>query len=400
MDILTQLQALDRATVTRIVRDALRRDSATIDAWHAELLYAPGAVFNPSNGGVYRVAGTARDADTSVPWSLIVKVLRSPAGMPLPDGEVFPPDLAEDPTLFNYWKREALAYTAGLLDDLPGGLATPRCFGSIERPGPSAWLWLEDVTQAADAVWPPARYGLAAHHLGAFNGAYLTTRQLPTAPWLSRHWLRSWVAVPITQLMAYLEDHGAWDHPTIQAACPAPAPARLRQLWRDREAFLAALERLPQALCHLDAFRSNLIARQNAGREETVALDWAFVGPAAVGEELSALVVASLLRGAVPLADAVALEEAAFEGYLAGLREAGWTGNPRAVRLGYVASAPLRYGLVALMDLLRSVIDAGHAATLEREEGRPFQEIVAQRGALVAFLLDRVDEARELLPVA
>lgn len=58
--------------------------------------------------------------------------------------------------------------------------------------------------------------------------------------------------------------------------------------------------------------------------------------------------------------------------------------------------APLR--LVALLDPLRAT-DGDHAAALAREEGAPIGEIVARRAALAAFLLDRADEARALLPV-
>ena len=398
MDIATQLQAIDPATLTPIVRRALQRDGAVVDEWRVEPLYVPGAVFNLGNGGVYRLAGSASDGGAPVAWSLVVKVLRSPAGMVLPNGQVITPERAEDLTLFGYWKREALAYASGLLDDLPDGLAVPRLYGSTERPGPSIWLWLEEVADTDGGTWPPARYGLAARHFGAFNGAYLAGRPLPDAPWLSHGWLRTWLDTVIAWFMPHMEQSGAWDHLVIRNACPPSLPDRLRRLWAEREEFLAALDQLPQVLCHLDAFRSNLLARRVDGREETVALDWAFVGPAAVGEEVSALVAASLLRGAVAMAEAGPLDEACFTGYLAGLRAAGWEGDPRAVRLGYTASAALRYSFMALFDIARTLMDEGHAAALEREEGLPLADIVAGRIALASFLADRADEARTLLP--
>ena len=397
MDIATQLQAVDRATLTPIVRWALQRDGAVVDEWRVEPLYVPGAVFNPSNGGVYRLAGSASDGGVPVAWSLVVKVLRSPAGTVLPDGQVVTPEQAENMTLFAYWQREALAYASGLLDDQPDGLAAPRLYGSTDWPGPSVWLWLEEVADTDGGAWPLARYGLAARHFGAFNGAYLAGRPLPDAPWLCQGWLRSCIDTVIIQLIAYMEQTGAWDQPVIRRACPPSLSDRLRRLWDEREAFLAALDQLPQVLCHLDAFRSNLMARRVDGRDETVALDWAFVGPAAVGEEVSALVAASLLRGAVAIGEAGPLDEACFTGYLEGLRAAGWQGDPRAVRLGYTASVALRYSFMTLFDIVRTLMDEGHAAALEREEGLPFADIVAGRIALASFLLDRADEARALL---
>ena len=56
------------------------------------------------------------------------------------------------------------------------------------------WIWLEEVADTVGAPWPLARYGLAARHLGGFNGAYLVGRPVPAYPWLSRNWLRSLIA--------------------------------------------------------------------------------------------------------------------------------------------------------------------------------------------------------------
>jgi len=154
------------------------------------------------------------------------------------------------------WRREALAYHSGLLDDLPGDLTAPRC------------------------------YGVAARHLGQFNGVYLAGRPLPTQPWLNRGFLRAWTAdaarVTVIEPIAQAE---TWAHPLVRAAFPDPVVERLLRLHTEREDFLAVLERLPQTLSHLDAFPGNLLARRTAaGAEQTVALDWAFVGIAAVGE--------------------------------------------------------------------------------------------------------------------
>ena len=115
---------------------------------------------------------------------------------------------------------------------------------------------------------------------------------------------------------------------------------------------------------------------------------------------LGALVAASLLRGAVPLAEAAALDEVAYAGYLAGLREAGWAGYPNAVRLGYTASVALRYTFMTLIDPLRAALEPGHAAALEQAEGLPLDEFIARRASLATFLLDRADEARALLRAA
>src|SRR5207237_402832 len=83
-----------------------------------------------------------------------------------------------------YGKREALAYASGLLDDLPGGIAAPRCFAVEERTDESCWLWLEEVGDRHGSRWPLSQYARAARALGRFNGAYLAGRALPAYPWL------------------------------------------------------------------------------------------------------------------------------------------------------------------------------------------------------------------------
>ena len=392
---------LDSVLLTDVVRRALRSPASAVVDWQPPVpLTDTAAVTIPSSGGVYRLRGTAMDEGRRVSWSVILKALHSPAGAMVPGGFVIPKELADDVTTFNYWKREALAYQTGLLDDLPGGLAAPRCLGVTEHPGERVWLWLEDLAAGDEPDWPLARHGLAARHLGGFNGAYLTGRPLPDAPWLSPGYLRSWTGIVISQIVGQLGSGDAWQHPLAREAFPAPVADRLGRLWSERDRFLDALARLPQGLAHLDAFRSNLFARrQPDGTEETVAIDWAFAGRAAIGEELGPLVVATVLYDGLPEARLRDLEATAFDAYVEGLREAGWRGATEDVRLGYCASVALRYAHLLSADVFRLVLDEGFRAATEARHGRPAAEIARGRATLVSFLLDRADEARCLLGI-
>jgi hypothetical protein len=51
------------------------------------------------------------------------------------------------PSDWNYWKREALVFQSGILDDWKGDLVPVRCYDVVEQPDDSVWLWLEHVRE-------------------------------------------------------------------------------------------------------------------------------------------------------------------------------------------------------------------------------------------------------------
>ncbi|HMC79867.1 MAG TPA: hypothetical protein VKO35_04885, partial [Acidimicrobiia bacterium] len=71
-------------------------------------------------------AGIWRFTDDS--WSVILKVLRHQAGGS-PRWQS-----GEDEDHWYYWRREALAYSSGLLAHLARPLRAPRCYGVFDRP--------------------------------------------------------------------------------------------------------------------------------------------------------------------------------------------------------------------------------------------------------------------------
>ena len=301
----------------------------------------------------------------------------------------------DDPAASPYWRREPCAYESGLLENLPGGLVAPRCFGVWSQPDGSVWLWLEDIAGRFDERWPLEQYGLVARCLGRFNGAYLTGRPLPSYPWLAAVPLEGWM-VAQDQALALAERPGIWSHPLLRDAFPTPVVDRLRRLFREREMFLAALARLPQTLCHFDAGPHNLLPRFDAnGLGSTVAIDWEMIGTAAVGEEIGLLVSTAVIRMSLAPADIAWAHESVFEGYLEGLREAGWRADRRAARFGFAANAALRFGFSA--PLLKAVVDAGRREREEQRWRRSIEEIIEARAALTYALLGLADEARNLL---
>jgi hypothetical protein len=355
------LQALEHTPLTGLVRRVLGDDSMDVAAWDATQIHGGGGA---ASSGVYRVAGTGHAAAGTRPWSLVLKVLRAPAA-----GTTFASIPVEG------WDREVSTYRSGLLDDLPTGLAAPRCFAIGEQPG-FVWLWLEDVTDEVGPRWPIARFAQAARHLGRLNGAYLGARPLPAYPWLQRNMLR-WRAEGNVAFWAGFD--GVRDTPEMRQSWPDPLGDRALRLWHERHGLLDRLDRLPQTLVHGDADRRNLFARRGAEGDETVAIDWAFTGVAALGEELVNLVTASALWFQVEVTDLADLADQCLEGYVSGLTDVGWRGDPRLARVGFVVAAALRYGPFAQL------------------MGHPAEDVLACWAAVRRFAFDRLDAARGLI---
>jgi hypothetical protein len=370
---------IDRGVLTPVVRHALSSEAAEVVEWDCRQLHG-GVGGGVGGSAIYSLTGQACDLGQALPWSLILKVLWAQADSDVSD--------------CYYWRREADAYRSGWLDDLPGGLRAPRCFGVVNRPDGACWLWLEEVTDEAGPRWPVDRYGLAARHLGQFNGAHLVQSSRPSWPWLSSGWLREAVAqaAPAIELLCR-----SLEHPLLRRCFPGDTGKAFFDLWTEREVLLNALDRLPHTLCHLDAFRRNLFARLGAdGLDQTVAIDWAFVGTGAIGEEIEPLVLRSLAFGEVEPGEGRELDKAVFAGYLDGLRDAGWRGDPRQARLGYTAAAAMR-ALVSCSQALPLLLDERRHRVQEQAVGLSIDEMIAQAAMLVRFQFGLLSEARELL---
>jgi hypothetical protein len=310
---------------------------------------------------VYRVQGQARSRGRLVSWSLIVKAISGDTRGP-PDG-------------WCHSEREVLAYRSGLLRKLPGGLSAPRCLAHGRDAAGRHCLWLEDLGPQHEP-WSLTTYAGAARCLGRFNGAYLAGLPIPEHPWLSRHWLRRWLD-ETAPAVAALPEHR--DHPLVRRAYPPDVAAAIAKLWAGRDEALRALDRLPQSLCHHDAFRRNLVA---VG-DRIAALDWAFTGPGPVGAELSPLIAATLAFGEFDLDAGPELERVVMASYLTGLREAGWHGSDEQVWFGYAATSALRYGpgtvRLVLPILLNPALQDGAAALL----GIPFDAVIELWAAVI-----------------
>ncbi len=215
-------------------------------------------------------------------------------------------------------------------------------------------LWLEFVQDDLPKPWLAEHYRDIARCLGCFNGTYLAGKPLPQEPWLSRRWLRKYIeiAAPNIQDLPALRKA-----PSFQAAYAPLGDGFILEAWERREEFLSVLERLPQTLCHQDAFDGNLFWRRGAGGQgQVVGLDWAFTGIAAVGEELAPLVTMASIPMAGQHTSWMRFYEICLEGYLAGLADAGYTADPRLVRFSSLTTIFYRYFFGAALGEMWSVL--------------------------------------------
>ncbi|MGI8552959.1 MAG: hypothetical protein ACR2PL_19560 [Dehalococcoidia bacterium] len=361
-----------------MARAALGEPNAVLGAWHAVPLKGGFSALAVARS-VFVLRGVARVGSAEQPWSVVLKVLAPVGGQ-------------DDPAHIDYWKRERLLYRSGLLEALPAGLRAPRCYGCNDWVDGSVWLWLEHVREDGEQPWPPARWALAARHLGQFNGAYPAGRPLPNAPSLGGRRLRTWLERhrPLVAQIA-----AASHNPNLRRWWPQPVVDAILRLWEERNAFCTALERLPQTFCHGDAIRRNLLARRVAGgTQETVGIDWEYAGYYAAGEEVGQTLSVAAAFFDVEPAGLPALDEALFASYLAGLGDAGWRGDPQPVRFAYAAHAALRNAFNAVG---ASVPTDARRAAIQQTYGRTWEELAERRAALRPFLLERADEARRLI---
>ena len=384
------------------MRAALGRPTARVDSWNLTPV-AGGA----TQTALWRVAGTARVAGVegeAQPWSVVLKCKSH--------------DDARAGAV-----PEVEAYRTGLLDRIAQegfGLAAPRLFHvepGLPKPGEDAetWLWLEDVAESPPGPWPVDRYGLAAYHLGLFNGGLPQPGtpgvpppafEVPPYSWLGRGFLGCWLEMlegswdlGRTILAEGPDERAAWESSLIRGHFPPGTQERLAQAWRERRRLYDATQRLPRTLAHGDAHRRNLISQRmpDAG-DRTVAVDWAVIGYAPLGEDPGHLATSSLLLEGDP-ARARALDQEVFGRYLDGLRDAGWRLNRRLrdqVRFGYVAHGLLNMGLFAGGGTVAGVTHPWIRRWYEGVLGRPFEQLVPRMAALTHLTLDLGDEATAL----
>jgi hypothetical protein len=250
---------------------------------------------------------------------------------------------------------------------------------------------MEEVQDEREHPWSIERYAQVARHLGQFNGTYLVGRPLPNDAWITHDWLRNYLrhAAP---MVAFIRQNPA--HPTVQSMLPGITLPLTLACWHERDRMLKVLDELPQTFCHQDAFGRNLFYR----RGQVVALDWGYAGIAPVGAELAPLIGAAFGLARFPSSQAKELDQACFEGYLEGLRQAGWEPDLWQVRVGYTLTVFLRYTLGATIgEILPGLLDEKTRLHWVEGVGGPPEKVGESDAGIVAYYQSIAIEALKLL---
>jgi hypothetical protein len=184
-------------------------------------------------------------------------------------------------------------------------------------------------------------------------------------------------------------------HPIVTHMLPGNTLAQFLAIWEEHDQILNKLESLPQVFSHQDAFRRNLFTR--GGR--TIAIDWGYMGNTPVGAELVALIAGSLGFFEIPAGQVMEMDRLCFEGYLQGLRDAGWNGDPKIVRTGYTVSLMLRYPVGGQIgEMLPTFLDQEGRSRMETAfENKSADELEKSDPAIVAYYEKILPEALKLL---
>jgi hypothetical protein len=317
---------------------------------------------NQATGGIWRVTGEHRTAVLKHATAAGTGTANWPVGT---DGDHF-----------NYWKREYLAYTTGAVHDYGTGtaIAAPRLLAAGERPDGSIELWLDEVDGEPADKWTPKRLATFARDLGRAQGRLIDE---PVHEWHSTRWLRQYAG-------RFAYDDVPWDHPVAEAHWDTELRLSLLVLWERRHELFDWAEAMPQTLCHLDVWPANLIGRG----DQSILLDWSFIGHGAIGEDIANLIADTFFDGFQPVERLDEVEQTVTESYIEGLAETGYK-DERFVRLAIAFTGAAKYCWLAPMMLTN--LDAGkstananyddetdNAAVMERR--RPIFDMIARWG--------------------
>lgn len=330
--------------------------------------------YDPRTIGVAKVSGTATMPNAAVaPWSAVCKVI----------------DLAVPPKGNSYARPETeeLVYERGLFADQRFRAA--RCY-HVSRPTERIRiLWLEDLTAHASAPFGVEQVMGAARHLGEWNGTHYASRALGFEPVANSYLLR-WRTTGFPERLAELL--ALEEHPYTRALYGGQPLSTVVELYERADALMSATSDLQPGLAFGDCNVGNLFPTP----DETIAVDWASLALDPLGVDAGCLVGSGMTFGRRGV-DLALAEHDIFAAYVAGLNAAGYRGDERDIRRGYLCHYLIYAFYVALLPAF--LIEPGRYFKkdyLEKRYQTPWDEIPSTVAPLATLFPGYVEELRNL----
>ncbi len=291
-------------------------------------------------------------------------------------------ETSDDPTHWNYWKREYLAYVEPWLPSSTLGITLPTCYASRCADATHAEVWLEDIATTPATQWSLGRVAKSAYHLGLWQGDLANSHAM-TTPWLSENWLCVLAKSRLTTEAERTIDAANWTSPLMNELFEPELRVRVENIWNHREKLLDVLDAHAQTITHYDFRAPNLF---DGTRDDTIVIDWQFVGRGPFGQDLVSIVIDNVFMNVYPPDALDELARQSITSYLSGLREAGWKGSDENIATVFGATAALRFG-VACGWLVLLANNADAAQQQEEAFDRPIRELLRDRLVAVRYSL-------------
>jgi Phosphotransferase enzyme family len=403
MELAGRLEQLTAAELAPIVRRAVGDSQAWPLTWEFDTLDWTG---NPATVALIRLTGMAQTKEgRKVSWIVVLKVVADTdmSGDPLID------QYTHEPQGLNYWKREALAFSSGLLTGWSGPLVPVRCYGVTEESEDQVWMWLEARDGARPhAPWTIEQLASAAYDFGAFGAQWQSKLpDLVRYSWLAQRWVRAWMALVRSYAVDhFLEHDDCGNGSLVEPFLSKRVRRRIAQLISDADDLLATFESLPCTLAHHDPQWGNLFAATPAeSPARTVAIDWGFFGIAPIGCDLGLHIGQNIFSWGIDQRRAAEHDQASTAAYISGLRDYGWVGEVDSVKFARAAAAALNAGTWLTMEV--SWLCPEMADRFGQDEASWPTRVATKRGistmaamqrwaAGFNYVLDLADEARQL----
>ncbi|WP_096271470.1 oxidoreductase family protein [Paucisalibacillus globulus] len=306
------------------VKKILKKEDFLILNWRVNPIKSRTQNFTTS--GIYRLCGLARVEGADTTWSLIIKVVEQEA------------EEKNNPNHFNYWKREALVFKSGLLNELPKVIQTPDCYKIEVKSDTEIWLWMEEIKENNSREFSLAEFFFIAKQMGLFHGTFASGKfPLPQEEWISRNWLKSWIDGCDLYAPRPSKYYPKITEPSKTIDTILKTYLDLRQ---NEKKYLNKLNNLPRVLSHQDLSKQNMYISNKSQR--LILIDWQFLSISGLGEDIGRLFGLAISQDDIPITKAWEYQEQLFNSYLNGLKQVGWNGNPLLVRYGFCVAVAFR----------------------------------------------------------